>query len=99
MNPYDENNEENNVDGGGGGDPVTAFGTTIKIWNRSGGTINVEHLGGYGSDAIQNIFFPEKSDPSTYEWNTGYMLELIYLPVGGDMTSPSGEVGIWYKVN
>lgn len=75
---------------------VTPYGTTIEVWNRTGGNITIYLLnsdlaGIYDIGQERNIFFPDITNTPgvTYTWETGNMLRFIYLScdssTGGDM--------------
>lgn len=80
-----------------GGELVSAYGTTVEMWNRTGGSITINILNpqlgsGYDNGEKRNIYFPEIADGGvpTYSWEAGIMLRFIYLPcidggTGGDM--------------
>jgi len=90
------------------GGPVAPYGTTVRIWNRSGGNISVDTIYNTNEAARHNIFVPAISSPVQLTWATGTMLEFVYLAIGGDMSSTLaglgvggllGEGGVWYNIN
>lgn len=73
---------------------VTSFGTTIDVWNRTGGDLLISTLnseisnGSYNETLGKNIYFPDEgiSTPSSViSWNTSTMMRFVYLEINGDI--------------
>ena len=76
------------------GTKAAPFGTTLEIWNRTGGSLSFAlintHLpnGTYDSSNATNIYDPYSiNGTATISINTGESIRFVYLPIGGDLNA------------